>query len=145
MSAIKPVIRELSEAVLTRDGARKDRLHQLTDNMNDHLDDVVRQVRDKDKFDDTVTTRGSNEKTTTWDPDTGRPVSERGQINEDFGGSARGDNATESATSASARTTAAISARTASTATPPMRASCRRQPTSTAARGRRWRTSGPTG
>jgi hypothetical protein len=95
MSAIKPVIRELREAVLTGMAHGKDRLHQLTDNMNDHLDDIVRQVRDKDKFDDTVTTRGRNEKTTTWDPETGRPVSERGQINEDFGGSDRGDNATD--------------------------------------------------
>ena len=56
MSAIKPVIRELREAVLTGMAHGKDRLHQLTDNMNDHLDDIVRQVRDKDKFDDTVTT-----------------------------------------------------------------------------------------
>jgi len=51
MSAIKPVIRELREAVLTGMAHGKDRLHQLTDNMNDHLDDIVRQVRDKDKFD----------------------------------------------------------------------------------------------
>ena len=51
MSAIKPVIRELREAVLTGMAHGKDRLHQLTDNMNDHLDNVVRQVRDKDKFD----------------------------------------------------------------------------------------------
>ena len=52
MSAIKPVIRELSEAVLKGMAHGKDRLHQLTDNMNDHLDNIVRQVRDKDKFDD---------------------------------------------------------------------------------------------
>jgi len=51
MSAIKPVIRELREAVLKGMAHGKDRLHQLTDNMNDHLDDIVRQVRDKDKFD----------------------------------------------------------------------------------------------
>ena len=51
MSAIKPVIRELREAVLKGMAHGKDRLHQLTDNMNDHLDDIVRQVRDTDKFD----------------------------------------------------------------------------------------------
>jgi hypothetical protein len=56
MSAIKPVIRELREAVLKGMAHGKDRLHQLTDNMNDHLDDIVRQVRDKDKFDDTPDT-----------------------------------------------------------------------------------------
>jgi hypothetical protein len=72
-----------------------DKLHQVTDDMNDHFDDVVRQIREKDKFDDTVTTRGRNEKITTWDPETGRPVSERGQINEDFGCSDRGDNASD--------------------------------------------------
>ena len=51
MSAIKPVIRELREAVLKGMAHGKDRLHQLTDNMNDHLDDIVRQVRDQDTFD----------------------------------------------------------------------------------------------
>ena len=51
MSAIKPVIRELREAVLKGMAHGKDRLHQLTDNMNDHLDDIVRQVRDQDNFD----------------------------------------------------------------------------------------------
>ena len=51
MSAIKPVIRELREAVLNGMAHGKDRLHQLTDNMNDHLDDIVRQVRDQDTFD----------------------------------------------------------------------------------------------
>lgn len=51
MSAIKPVIRELREAVLSGMAHGKDRLHQLTDNINDHLDDIVRQVREQDKFD----------------------------------------------------------------------------------------------
>ena len=51
MSAIKPVIRELREAVLKGMAHGKDRLHQLTDNMNDHLDNMVRQVRDQDNFD----------------------------------------------------------------------------------------------
>ena len=68
MSAIKPVVRELKEAVLKGMAHGKDKLHQLTDNMNDHLDDIVRQVRDKDKVDDTVTSRGRNEKITTWYP-----------------------------------------------------------------------------
>jgi hypothetical protein len=56
MSATKAVFRELREAVLKGMGHGRDRLHQLTDNMNDHLDNVVRQVRDKDKFDDTPDT-----------------------------------------------------------------------------------------
>lgn len=48
MSAIKPIMRE---AVLHGMGHAKHRLHQLADNMNDHLDDVAKRVRDKDKFD----------------------------------------------------------------------------------------------
>ena len=68
MSASKPVIRELSKRSPTRDGHGKDRLHQLADNITDHLDNIVRQVRDTDKFDNVVTTRGSNNKTTTWTP-----------------------------------------------------------------------------
>jgi hypothetical protein len=95
MSGIKPVIRELREAVLSGMAHGKDKLHQVTDNVGDHLDTVVRQVRDKDNFDDTVTIRGRNRKTTTYDPNTGRPVSERGRIDEDFGGGDRGDNATD--------------------------------------------------
>lgn len=51
MSGIKPIIRELREAVLTGMAHGRDKLHQLTDNLSDHLDTVVRQVRDKDKFD----------------------------------------------------------------------------------------------
>jgi hypothetical protein len=50
MSSIKTVIRELKEAVLKGMAHGKDRLHQVTDNMNDHLDDVVRQVRREDRF-----------------------------------------------------------------------------------------------
>lgn len=52
MSGIKPVIREVREAVLDGFAHAKDKLHQVTDNMNDHLDDVARQVRDRDNFDD---------------------------------------------------------------------------------------------
>lgn len=52
MSAIKPVIRELKEAVLSGMAHAKDKLHQVTDNLNDHFDDVVRQVRAQDTFDD---------------------------------------------------------------------------------------------
>lgn len=50
MSSIKPIIRQLKEAVLKGMAHSKDKLHQLTDNIDNHLDDVVRQVRDKDKF-----------------------------------------------------------------------------------------------
>jgi hypothetical protein len=59
MSAIKPVIRELKDAVLTGMAHSKDKLHQLTDNIGDHLDTVVKRVRDQDRFDDTISTRPS--------------------------------------------------------------------------------------
>ncbi|MCR2762628.1 hypothetical protein NQ152_03805 [Microbacterium sp. zg.B48] len=51
-SATKAVFRELRQAVLKGTAHSRDKLHHLADNMNDHLDNVVRQVRDKDKFDD---------------------------------------------------------------------------------------------
>jgi hypothetical protein len=52
MSAIKPIIRQARQAVLDGMAHAKNKLHRLADNMNDHLDNVVKQVRDKDKFDD---------------------------------------------------------------------------------------------
>lgn len=54
MSAIKPIIRELKQAALKGGVHARDKLHQLTDNMNDHLDNVVRQVRDLDRYDDSI-------------------------------------------------------------------------------------------
>ncbi|UWF77588.1 MULTISPECIES: hypothetical protein [Microbacterium] len=52
MSAIKPIIRELKQAAL-RGFAHADRkLHQVTANIADHVDTVVRQVRSQDRFDD---------------------------------------------------------------------------------------------
>ncbi|GAB3598391.1 polymorphic toxin type 15 domain-containing protein [Microbacterium tumbae] len=51
MSAIKPIIRELKDAALKGGARARDRLHQLTDNMNDHLDTVVTRVRGTDRFD----------------------------------------------------------------------------------------------
>lgn len=51
MSSIKPLIRELKQAVLSGMAHSRDKLHQLADNLNDHLDDVVRQVRGQDHFD----------------------------------------------------------------------------------------------
>lgn len=54
MSAIKPILRELKQAALKGGVHARDRLHQVADNMNDHLDTVVRQVRDADQFDSTV-------------------------------------------------------------------------------------------
>lgn len=95
MSAVKPIFRELRQAVLRGSAHAKDRLHQLTDNLSDHTAAVSRGVRDEDVFRDTVTRRGRNEKTVHWDAETGRPRSERGSILEDFGSSDRGDNATE--------------------------------------------------
>lgn len=95
MSTLKPILRELREAALKGGAHAKDKLHQLTDNLDGHLDTVIRRVRQSDVFDETVTRRGNNTKTTRWNGETGRPVSERGQISEDYGSSDRGDNATD--------------------------------------------------
>lgn len=51
MSKIKPIFREVREAVVDGMSHSKDKLHQLTKNMDDHLDDVVRKVKGNDKFD----------------------------------------------------------------------------------------------
>lgn len=87
-------MRELKQAVADAGRKLEDRLPQLTDNISAHLDDVVTQVRDTDKYDDVVTTRQRNTKTTHFDVETGRPVQEQGLILDDFGGTPRGDNAT---------------------------------------------------
>lgn len=52
MSAMKSAIRELRQAVLTGMTHSRDKLHQLADHLTDHLDNVVRQVRARDTFDD---------------------------------------------------------------------------------------------
>lgn len=92
--AARAVMRELKQAVT--DGARhlNDKLPRLADRITEHLDEVVRQVRDTDNYDNVVTTRGPNTKTTYFDSHSGRPAQEQGTIFEDFGGSPRGDNAT---------------------------------------------------
>jgi len=88
------VIRRAADAV--RDAAtHSSRLRGVADNLDNHLDSVIKQIRDVDKYDSTVTRRGRNTKTTWWDRETGRPGSERGTILDDFGGTGRGDNATE--------------------------------------------------
>lgn len=51
MSSIKPVIRELREAVLGGMSHAKGKLHQVADNLDGHFDDVIRQVTDRDHFD----------------------------------------------------------------------------------------------
>ena len=91
----RAVMRELKQAVADAGQRLNDRLPQLADNITEHLDNVVKQVRDTDNYDHVVTTRGPNAKVTHFDPDTRRPVQEEGTILEDFGGSTRGDNATE--------------------------------------------------
>jgi hypothetical protein len=93
--AARAVMRELKQAVADAAQRLDDRLPQLADNITDHLDTVVRQVRDTDNYDNVVTTRGRNNNVTYFDPDTRRPVQEDGTIFEDFGGTPRGDNATE--------------------------------------------------
>lgn len=56
MSAIKPVIRELKQAVLKGAAHSKDKLHQVADRLTEHVDTVARAVRDKDRFDDAPST-----------------------------------------------------------------------------------------
>ncbi len=51
MSGLRPVIRELREAAVKGGAHAKDRLHHLADNLDDHLDTVIRRVKDKDNFD----------------------------------------------------------------------------------------------
>lgn len=90
----REVMRRVKNAV---DDAGNDlnlRLAQLADNITEHLDTVVKKVRDTDNYDSTVTTRGRNTKTTHYNPDNGRPAQEEGTILDDFGGTERGDNAT---------------------------------------------------
>ncbi|MET0860928.1 MAG: hypothetical protein ABW091_07860 [Microbacterium sp.] len=59
MSGIKPVIRELREAVLSGMAHARDKLHQLADNLDDHFGNLVRQVRGQDAFDADGVTRRS--------------------------------------------------------------------------------------
>lgn len=54
MSKVKPILRELRQAALKAGVHSKDKLHQLTDNMNNHLDDVVKKVKKNDTFDSNV-------------------------------------------------------------------------------------------
>jgi hypothetical protein len=69
MSAIKPIIREVKQAVLKGFAHSKDKLHQLTDNVGDHLDNVVKQVRDKDNFDGPELTGSSTTRVNRTDSD----------------------------------------------------------------------------
>lgn len=54
MSKVKPILRELRQAALKAGLHSKDKLPQLTRNMNDHLDGVVKKVKKNDKFDSNV-------------------------------------------------------------------------------------------
>jgi hypothetical protein len=54
MSSIKPIIRELKQAGVKAAGDLHLKLHQLLDNLDGHFDDVMRQVKDRDKYDDKV-------------------------------------------------------------------------------------------
>ncbi|WP_435749087.1 hypothetical protein [Microbacterium sp. PMB16] len=51
MSAIKPIIREVRQAVLKGFAHAKDKLHQVADNITHHVDDVAKRVRGQDRFD----------------------------------------------------------------------------------------------
>ena len=54
MSSVKPIIRELKQAALKGFAHADHKLHQLTANMDGHLDDVIRQVRGRDHYDGKV-------------------------------------------------------------------------------------------
>ena len=51
MSALKPIFREVKQAALKGFGHSKNKLHQLTDNLDGHFDTVIRQVKDNDRYD----------------------------------------------------------------------------------------------
>jgi hypothetical protein len=53
-SKIKPIIRELRQAVLDGMAHSKDKLPELTGNMHRHIDDVVGNVKKNDSFDSNV-------------------------------------------------------------------------------------------
>lgn len=95
MSQARAAMRELKQAFAHGNRHLSDRLPQLADRITEHLDSVIKQVKDNDKFNNTVTTRGRNTKNTHWNPSNRRPVQEEGTIFRDFGGTSRGDNATE--------------------------------------------------
>lgn len=52
--SIKPVLRELRQAVLSGTGDAQRRLRGVADNLDEHFDDVIRSVRDRDQFDEAV-------------------------------------------------------------------------------------------
>lgn len=60
MSAMKSVFRELRQAVLDGMAHSKDKLHQLADNLTDHLDNLIRQIRGQDTFDAPPALTGSS-------------------------------------------------------------------------------------
>ena len=56
MSSVKPIIKELKQAALKGFAHLHGKFHQVADNMNDHLDDVAKRVRARDKFDEKPST-----------------------------------------------------------------------------------------
>lgn len=68
-SKIKPILRELRQAVLDGMAHSKDKLPELTGNMRRHLDDVVKKVKGNDHYDG----RGAPGPGGSGTPDTGRP------------------------------------------------------------------------
>ncbi|HCS60189.1 MAG TPA: hypothetical protein DIW46_02165 [Microbacterium sp.] len=93
--AAREVMRTMKRSVDDAGGDLNLRLATLTDRITEHLDTVVKRVRDTDNFDSVTTTRGKNSKDTHFDPNNRRPVQEEGTIIDDFGGGKRGDNATD--------------------------------------------------
>lgn len=87
--AIRPIIRSLDDMPI-----HVRQLAELFRGQGMKLKRNKSAVNDIDRYDNgVVTTRGGNTKATYFDSN-GRPITERGTITEDFGGSRRGDNAT---------------------------------------------------
>ena len=51
MSALKPIFREVKQAALKGFGDAKVKLHHVADNMDNHLDTVVKKIKGQDTFD----------------------------------------------------------------------------------------------
>lgn len=76
MSKIKPIVREVKQAVLDGMAHSKDKLPELTSNMHRHIDDVVKKVKGNDRFD---APDGSTPNSNRPDTDTGPRRDERGR------------------------------------------------------------------
>ncbi|MFP7761252.1 hypothetical protein [Marisediminicola sp. LYQ85] len=77
MSAIKPVLRELREAGVKGGANLKDKLHQVADRLDNHMDDVIRRVKNNDRYDGPGSNgdRTPDSRTNPWQPSLSRKPS----------------------------------------------------------------------